>query len=259
VTAARAELDAWDREVAAQSGVSPPLSAADRPITVRYMVSGFRLQPDMRVFATWAAAFTLMRADPRVVGVNLVAPEDDPRTPERLDPQMRLLDFLWKRFEHPNISLHAGELNLFLAPLEDLTGHIRRSIEIGHARRIGHGTAVAWEDDCPGLLRKMRDEGIAVEICPASEAIIGNAEGDRHPFLLYRRAGVPLTLNTDDEAVARTNLTSALPPAPRARLGADSRRSKAVGCVRQGDGAGATGASVRGVRALGRYRRGSDI
>jgi adenosine deaminase len=207
VASARAELDAWDREVAAQVGVPPPLSGADRPITVRYLVSAFRLQPDARVFATWAAAFALMRADPRVVGVNLVAPEDDPRAQERFDPQMRLLDFLWRRFEHPNITLHAGELNLFLAPLEDLTNHIRRSIEIGHARRIGHGTAVAWEDDCPGLLRKMRDEGIAVEICPTSEAIIQGAEGDRHPFLLYRRAGVPLTLNTDDEGVARTNLT----------------------------------------------------
>jgi adenosine deaminase len=53
----------------------------------------------------------------------------------------------------------------------------------------------------------MRDEGIAVEVCPTSEAVILGAEGDRHPFRLYRRAGVPLTLNTDDEGILRSNLT----------------------------------------------------
>jgi adenosine deaminase len=207
VTAARADLDQRDREVAEKVGVPPPLSAADRPITVRYLVSAFRLDPDEKVFATWAAAFALMRVDPRVVGVNLVAPEDSPLASERFDSQMHLLDFLWQRFQHPNITLHAGELNLFIAPLEAMTRHIRGSIEVGHARRIGHGTSVAWEDDVPGLLREMRDQGIAVEVCPTSSAVILGAEGDRHPFRLYRRAGVPLTLNTDDEGVNRSNLT----------------------------------------------------
>ncbi|MZP29780.1 hypothetical protein GTO91_08685 [Heliobacterium undosum] len=31
--------------------------------------------------------------------------------------------------------------------------------------------------------------------------------GDRHPLPLYRRAGVPITLNTDDEGINRSNLT----------------------------------------------------
>jgi adenosine deaminase len=207
VTAARADLDQRDRAVAEKVGVPPPLSGADRPITARYLVSAFRLDPDEKVFATWAAAFALMRVDPRVVGVNLVAPEDHPLASERFDSQMRLLDFLWQRFQHPNITLHAGELNLFIAPMEEMTHHIRRSIEVGHARRIGHGISVAWEDDVPGLLREMRDQGIAVEVCPTSNAVILGAEGDRHPFRLYRRAGVPLTLNTDDEGVNRSNLT----------------------------------------------------
>jgi hypothetical protein len=148
-----------------------------------------------------------MRVDPRVVGVNLVAPEDHPIARERFDSQMHMLDFLWQRFQHPNITLHAGELNLFIAPMEEMTGHIRASIEVGHARRIGHGVSVAWEEDVPGLLREMRERGIAVEVCPTSNAVILGAEGDRHPFRLYRRAGVPLSLNTDDEGVNRSNLT----------------------------------------------------
>jgi adenosine deaminase len=207
VTAARADLDKRDREVAEKVGVAPPLSAADRPITVRYLISAFRLDPDERVFATWAAAFALMKVEPRVVGVNLVAPEDHPLAAERFDSQMRLLDFLWRRFDHPNVTLHAGELSPIIAPLEEMTGHIRGSIEVGHARRIGHGTAVAWEDDVQGLLREMHDQGIAVEVCPTSALTILGLEGERHPFQLYRRAGVPLTLNTDDEGVNRSNMT----------------------------------------------------
>jgi adenosine deaminase len=97
-----------------------------------------------------------------------------------------------------------------------MTHHIRGSIEVGHARRIGHGTAVAWEDDVAGLLREMRDQGIAVEVCPTSAAVILGLEGDRHPFHLYRRAGVPLTINTDDEGVSRSNLTMEYARAVRA-------------------------------------------
>jgi hypothetical protein len=207
VAAAKRELDRRDQEVAAKAGFAPPLSAPDRPVTVRYLISAGRLAPDHHVLAVWAAGFSLMRADRRVVGVNLVAPEDHPIARERFDGQMRLLDFLWRRFERPNVTLHAGELNLLLSPVEDMTHHIRRSIEVGHARRIGHGSSVAWEDDVPGLLRKMRDEGIAVEVCPTSTAVILGLEGDRYPFHLYRRAGVPLTINTDDEGVSRSNLT----------------------------------------------------
>jgi adenosine deaminase len=105
------------------------------------------------------------------------------------------------------VTLHAGELNLYLAPLEHLSHHIRRSIEVGHARRIGHGASVGWEDDLPGLLRLMRTRRIVVEVCPSSSLTILGLTGERHPFRLYRRAGVPLTLNTDDEGVSRSNLT----------------------------------------------------
>ena len=129
---------------------------------------------------------------------------------------MQLLDYLWKQFDRPNVTLHAGELNLWLSPVEPMTSRIRRSIELGHARRIGHGVSVAWEHDLPGLLRTMRREGIAVEVCPTSNAVILGAEGDRHPFRLYRRAGVPLTINTDDEGISRSNLTMEFVRAVRA-------------------------------------------
>jgi hypothetical protein len=200
VMAAREELDRWHREVADKAGL-------DRPVEIRYLIAAVRTDSGPRILATWAAGFSLMKADPRVVGVNLLAAEDSPLSQEGFDRQMRMLDGLWKQFDRPNVSLHAGELNLWISPVEPMTSRIRHSIELGHARRIGHGVSVAWEHDLAGLLRKMRKDGIAVEVCPTSNAVILGAEGERHPFWLYRRAGVPLTINTDDEGVNRSNLT----------------------------------------------------
>jgi adenosine deaminase len=84
---------------------------------------------------------------------------------------------------------------------------IRRSIDDGHARRIGHGTSVAWERDLPGLLAQMRDDGVLVEIALTSADDILDMSDTRHPFALYRAAGVPMCLSTDDEGVSRSNLT----------------------------------------------------
>ena len=61
----------------------------------------------------------------------------------------------------------------------------------------------------------MREKGIMVEICLTSNASILGVSGLEHPFLLYRRAGIPLNLNTDDEGVSRSNLTNELVRAVR--------------------------------------------
>lgn len=207
VKAARADLDRWDRFASGQLGYSPHRVGPDSPVTVRYQFPVSRLVADQELVVAWAAGFRLMQADPRVVGVNILGAEDHPTSREGFDRHMRILDGLYRQFDRPNVSLHAGELNLWISPVEAMVQPIRKSIEVGHARRIGHGISVAWENDLPGLLEKMRTERIAVEVCPTSNAVILGAEGDRHPFRLYRRAGVPLTLNTDDEGVSRSNLT----------------------------------------------------
>ena len=207
VTLCRAYLDAKDAEMAMRLGVTPPLSGAQGPVTVRYIVTASRLAPDRDFFARLAAGMALMQADKRVVGVNILAPEDHPFARTHFETQMRLIDFLWKSFGHPNITLHAGELTLDISPLEAMQSRIRRSIEVGHARRIGHGVSIAWEDDLPGLFLEMKREGVAVEICLTSNAGILGVSGDQHPFNLYRHAGIPVNLNTDDEGVNRSNLT----------------------------------------------------
>ncbi len=136
-----------------------------------------------------------------------MAPEDHPASRRQFDAQMKILDFLWHRFEKPAITLHAGELTLRYAPVASMWDRIRRSIDEGHARRIGHGVSIGWERDLVGLLHRMADDQVLVEINLTSNESILGVRDDAHPFQLYRRAGVPVCLTTDDEGVSRSNLT----------------------------------------------------
>src|SRR5262245_44695148 len=90
IAAAAKELDRWEREVADKLGPGP---RAD----VRYLISAYRLDSDARVMATWAAAFEQMKVDRRVVGVNLLGPEDHPLSQDGFERQMRILDGLWRQ------------------------------------------------------------------------------------------------------------------------------------------------------------------
>ncbi|HSI72838.1 MAG TPA: hypothetical protein VK934_06645, partial [Fimbriimonas sp.] len=106
-----------------------------------------------------------------------------------------------------NITLHAAELTLPISPVEAMRERLWKSIQVGRARRIGHGVALAWSDRPEGLLAMMKRDGVAVEICLSSNHAILGVDGDRHPLRMYRKAGVPVFLNTDDEGVSRSNLT----------------------------------------------------
>jgi adenosine deaminase len=46
-----------------------------------------------------------------------------------------------------------------------------------------------------------------VEVNLTSNDVILNVKGNDHPFMLYRKAGVPVALSTDDEGVSRIDLT----------------------------------------------------
>jgi hypothetical protein len=188
-------------------GLDSPVTGNKGELVIRYIAGVYRLEVGSAFFARAAAGILAINTDERVVGLNLVAPEDAPVSQENFEGQMEILDFLWKKTGEPKFTLHAGELVLRDSPVEPMRNRISRTIEIGHARRIGHGISVAWEEDVPALLKRMRDEGILVEICLSSNESILGIKGRDHPFDLYHRAGVPVSLNTDDEGVSRSNIT----------------------------------------------------
>jgi hypothetical protein len=110
-------------------------------------------RPIKEVFAQMLAGFELAQRDPRVVAVNLVQSQDEYRALHDFALHMRMLDYLHGVYPRVHISLHAGELTPGEVPPAELYGsHIRDSIELGHAERIGHGLDIAYERDAPALL-----------------------------------------------------------------------------------------------------------
>jgi adenosine deaminase len=92
-------------------------------------------------------------------------------------------------------------------PPEGLSFHIRHSIELGHAERIGHGVSVMDEHNAVPLLQEMAKRKILVEICLTSNDLILGIKGDNHPLQVYRKYNVPVALATDDEGVSRSDMT----------------------------------------------------
>src|SRR5207245_4330720 len=151
-------------------------------VTVRFLYQILRGLPRESVFAQMLTGFELAQADPRVVGLNLVMPEDWYVPMHDFDLHMHMLDYLHEMYPKVHISLHAGELALGLVPPEGLSFHIRESIEHGHAERIGHGVSVMEEHDAPGLLKQMAQRKVLVEICLTSNAGILGGEVAGYPL-----------------------------------------------------------------------------
>ncbi len=63
------------------------------------------------------------------------------------------------------------------------------------------------EDGAEGLLKEMASRHVMTEINLTSNEVILGVTGARHPLPLYRAAGVPIALSTDDEGVSRIDLT----------------------------------------------------
>lgn len=206
---ARQEFDAAEAEADRRQGCH-----AQKPrtgpcaVVLGYQAFAGRTQSPSVVFAQLVAAFAFAQADPRFVGVNIVAPEDDPTSLSDYALHMRMFQFLRTQYPDVKLSLHAGELTLGLVTPRELRFHVREAVEVAGASRIGHGVDIAYEDGAQDLLARMARDKIAVEINLTSNDVILGVKGADHPLALYRKAGVPFVLSTDDEGVSRIDLTN---------------------------------------------------
>lgn len=81
------------------------------------------------------------------------------------------------------------------------------------ADRIGHGVASARDES---LVKRLVQDAIPVEVCPSSNVALGIFESlDDHPFPKLWRAGVNVTVNSDDPPFFSTTLASELVHAAR--------------------------------------------
>lgn len=208
VARARADTDAMEADARQRLDCGKAPTAGACGVSVRYQAFAFRSLPAPAVFGQIAFAFAMAGNDPRFVAVNFVAPEDGAVAIADFDLHMRMFRFFAARHPAVKLAIHAGELDLGLVAPDALTHHIRDTIEIAGASRIGHGVSLPYERDAPGLLADMARRKIAVEINLSSNDVILGVKGARHPLAAYRVAGVPVVISTDDEGVARSDMTN---------------------------------------------------
>lgn len=177
-------------------------------IIVRYIPQLKRMGDNHNFFITAAASMQAAIVNSEIFGPNIVQNEASIQSLMNFDSQMAMLSSIYEKNKiKPKMSLHAGELVLSESPLEPMRNRISKTITDGNALRIGHGVAIAWEDDVTKTLKMMSEKGIAVEICLSSNDSILGVSGKDHPLHLYLKSNVPVTLATDDEGVSRSNLT----------------------------------------------------
>jgi len=128
-----------------------------------------------------------------VVGIDLAGPERLPGAP---------FAALFDRARDAGlpITVHAGE--------DAGPESVREALDVLHARRLGHGVALARD---AALAARVRDAGVVLECCLTSNVQTGAVPSLReHPFAALRRAGLAVTLNTDDPGVSDTTLSREL-------------------------------------------------
>jgi adenosine deaminase len=111
------------------------------------------------------------------------------------DPLLHSEAFEAARAAGLGITIHAGEWGG--------AAQVRRALSVGPSR-IAHG-APAAED--PSLVEELIELGVTLDLCPTSnvQASIYPTLAD-HPLGRLSRAGVPVTLSTDDRTVSELTL-----------------------------------------------------
>ncbi len=134
----------------------------------------------------------LERRHPRVVGLSI---DGNERAAGRTGPRFAEA-FARAARGGLHRTVHAGESS---GP-----EGVRDAIELLGAERIDHGIR-AVED--PDVMRTLVDRGIPLGVCPGSNVTLGlYADRGSHPVEALRRAGVGVSINTDDPAYLATDL-----------------------------------------------------
>lgn len=106
---------------------------------------------------------------------------------------------------HMPITVHSGEN---VGP-----EHIRASVDLLGARRIGHGVSITRD---PDLVERFLEEGIALEMCPTSNLRTRAVSSmDAHPAASLLARGIRVTLNSDDPGLFDITLSGELEVATR--------------------------------------------
>jgi adenosine deaminase len=173
---------------AVASGVAEGMAAlAPDPPLVTLIVTAMRSHPPA---ANVMLARVAAEIGPPVVGFDLAGPEATFPAPPHAAA--------FRAAEEGGLALtaHAGEV-----PGPE---RIREAIALG-ATRIAHGVTAALD---PEVIALVRERDVTLDMCPTSNVQAGIVPSLReHPLAALHRAGVSVTLSTDDRTVAGVTLT----------------------------------------------------
>ncbi len=125
-----------------------------------------------------------------VVGFDLAGPEAEYPAPPHA------LAFVTARDVGLALTAHAGEV---AGPQR-----VREVLDFG-VRRVAHGVTAM---DDPELVTLLRGRDITLDLCPTSNVQAGVVDRlENHPIAALHRAGVSVTISTDDRTVTGTTLT----------------------------------------------------
>lgn len=178
----------------------------DERFTMRYQTYATRVVEPLQVFTDLFAGYKAALSSPLIVGVNIVAPENNPTALKDYTLHMRMFAYLASQYPKVHRSLHAGELALGMVEPKHLLAHIKQARSIANAERIGHGVDLPYELDAVALLQDLK-KSAAIEINLTSNEFILGVAGKEHPYALYAAYSVPLVISTDDSGVSRDNLS----------------------------------------------------
>ena len=179
----------------------------DSSFTMRYLCSVLRYKSPVDIFNEIFTSFYLASGSNLIVGVNIVAPEHEDVSMKDYWLHCRMFKFCHELFPNVKYTMHAGELRMGMVKPEELTWHIDEAVRVAKANRIGHGVDMATERNVYDLLNYMHTHKIAVELNLVSNAFILGIKNDAHPISLYKKAGVPIVISSDDPGILRTDMT----------------------------------------------------
>ena len=96
------------------------------------------------------------------------------------------------------ITIHSGE--------DSDAAHVARTLDLFRPRRIGHGIR-AWGNS--EVMARLRGEDVLLEVCPTSNWLTCAVPSlAAHPLPLLYRAGVPVSINSDDPRLMAIDLVN---------------------------------------------------
>ena len=172
----------------------------DPGFAVKFIPVAGRSSDEQEVRERLARTLAQRQREPeRIVGFDLVEEEDRTHTTLFFAPEL-----LAARREAAQsgltmpLFLHSGETSRAVGE------NLYDAILLG-APRIGHGLALVRH---PLLMEMVRERGIAIEVCPISNQVLGYVPDLRsHPAVAYINAGIPVVLSPDDPGLTRHTLS----------------------------------------------------